>query len=139
MIEQVAPDETGRLDIMFQHDGRMWWIDVAITHAASTCTTTCRARAHTDGKAARDEEQHKRTRYHNRATPFVLESLGRPGQSAVTFIRRFATDATDGASCSTDSAWRELSSVLQAGNAQAELSAYGPGAIEAGLATLFMP
>ena len=62
MIEQAAPDEAGRLDIMFQHDGRIWWIDVAVTNASGTSGRTCRARAKKDGAAAKDEEEVKKRR-----------------------------------------------------------------------------
>ena len=93
MVEQLAPDEHGRLEIRFQHGARMWWIGVAITAAATTSERTTKAHSKADGKAAREEELVKRVRYHNRAYPFVMESLGRPGQAAASFVRRFAMDA----------------------------------------------
>ena len=127
------------MDIMFQHNVKMWWVDVAVTHAASSCLRTCRSRAQADGVAARDEERRERSRYHNRAYPFVLESLGRPGQCAKNFIRHFCVDGGEGASTSADSAWRALSTVLQSGNAQAELTAYGAGAFDSGKCFLFIP
>ena len=63
---------------------------------------------------------------------FVFDRLGRPGQCAKNFIRHFCVDGGNGASTSADSAWRALSTVLQSGNAQAEFTAYGAGAFEAG-------
>ena len=59
------------------------------------------------------------------------------GQRA--FIRRFAVDAAAGFSTSAAAAWRDLFSVLQAGNAQLELAAYVPAALEQQRCELFMP
>ena len=69
----------------------------------------------------------------------MLEASGRPGQSAQAFFRRFAVDAASGFSRSAAAAWRDMSSVLQAGNAQLELSAYGAAALEQQRCELFMP
>ena len=131
--------KNGRLDITFQHGGRAWWVDLAITSAVSTNARTCAARAQADGAAARDEEGQKRSRYHGRAYPFVVESLGRPGQQAKAFIRRFAQDCADDCSTSVAEAWCGLSCVLQASNAQAELSCYGTAGLEQGRCELFVP
>ena len=139
LCEQMCPDEAGRLDIAFHHDAKLWWVDVEVTSAVSTVERVNCFRARNVGAAARDGEQQKRARYSNRAIPFVLESNGRPGQSARAFIRRFAVDAAAGFSTSAAAAWRDLSSVLQAGNAQLELATCGPAALEQQLRELFMP
>ena len=78
-IEQVLPSENGRLDVTFVQDGKPWWVDVAATSAASSCPRTLAARAKNNGRAARDEEGVKRSRYRGLAHPFVLEAHGRPG------------------------------------------------------------
>ena len=139
LCEQLCPDEAGRLDIAFHHDAKLWWVDVEVTSAVNTVERVNIHRARHAGAAARDGEQQKRARYNNRAIPFILEANGRPGQSAQAFIRRFAADAASGFSTSAADAWRDLSSVLQSGNAQLELSAYGAAALEQQCCELFMP
>ena len=138
MIEQVLPSE-GRLDVTFVHEGTPWWIDVAITAATSENQRTLAARSEKDGRAAMDEEGVKRSRYHGRAYPFVLEAHGRPGPSALSFIRRFAKENADDTPSSAAAAWAALSSVSQAGTAQAELTAYGQGALARGAAQIWVP
>ena len=139
LCEQMCLDESGRLDIAFHHDAKLWWVDVEVTSAVSTVQRVNCIRARQAGAAAREGEHMKRVRYNNRAIPFVLEANGRPGQSAQAFIRRFAVDAASGFSRSAAAAWRDMSSVLQAGNAQLELSAYGAAALEQQRCELFMP
>ena len=123
----------------FVQDGVPWWVDVAITAAPTSCVRSLRARARTDGCAARDEEGVKRSRYHGRAVPFVLEAHGRAGPAARALIRKFCCDGFVGASESAADAWAALSSVAQAGSAQVEMTAYGQGALEGGLAEVWIP
>ena len=139
LMEQICPTERGRLDVTFVHEGTPWWVDVAITSAASSCQRSLRARAANDGRAARDEEGIKRSRYHGRAFPFVLEAHGRPGPAALSFIRKFCRDGALGASQSAADAWAALSSTSQSGTACMVLSAYGPAAIEKGVAEIWIP
>ena len=139
LVEQVLPSEHGRLDITFVQEGIPYWIDVAITSADSECQRTLPARAQNDGRAARGEEGVKRSRYHGRAQPFVLEAHGRALQAARGLIRQFCCDCAVGAPESAAEAWSAISSVSQAGSAQIELSAYGPGAIEKGIAEIWFP
>ena len=138
-MEQVLPSENGRLDVTFTDDGVPWWIDVAITSAPSACTRSMTARAKADGRAARDEEQVKRSRYHNMAYPFVLEAHGRPGPSALAFIRAFSANASTGESESAAEAWATLSSISQSGTAWIELTAYGKNALSLGRAEVWTP
>ena len=139
LMEQVLLSEDGSLNITFVHEGIPYWVDIAITSAASECAREQRARSKTDGRAARAMEAHKRSRYHGRATPFVLEAHGRAGPSARAFIGKFCCDGATGASNSAADAWSALSSVSQAGSAQLELTAYGPSAIERGIAQIWVP
>ena len=138
-MEQVMPSENGRLDITFVQDGMPRWVDFAATSAPSTCPRSLAARAKADGRAARDEEQVKRSQYHNGAQPFVLEAHGRAGPSARTFIRAFSADASNGASESAAEAWASLSSVVQSGTAWIEMTAYGKNALSRGLAEIWIP
>jgi hypothetical protein len=138
-LEQVLPEEAGRLDLVFQDAGTTVWVDVAVTSAVTTNQRALQARSRSDGVAARAEESVKRSRYHGRATPFVLEADGRPGTSAKTFIRRYSSTASEGHSISPAHAWICISSILQSGNADIELQAWGPGAISSGRVGFWMP
>ena len=138
-MEQVLPSENGRLDITFVQDGKPWWVDVAVTSASTTCPRSRAARAKADGRAARDEEGVKRSRYHQMAHPFVMEAHGRPGPAAVAFIRGFAGDCATGASQSVADAWVILSSILQSGSAWIDLKSYGNRAISNGAVEIWTP
>ena len=139
LVEQLVPEENGRMDIVFQHGGHTWWVDLAVVSAVSSNPKACAARAQADGAAARAEEGQKRTRYHGRAYPFVIEALGRPGQQTKTFIRRFVQDCADDFNTSTAEAWCALSCILQSSNALAELTCYGNQNLEQGACQLFVP
>ena len=138
-MEQVLPSEQGRLDITFMHDGVAQWIDVAITSVTSSCPRTRAVRSRKDGAAARAEEAVKRSRYRNRAQPFVLEAHGRPGRSALAFVRAFAGEAAVGASESASDAWAALSSISQSGTAWIEMTAYGKNCMSNGTAEIWFP
>ena len=138
-LEQVLPEEAGRLDLVFQDAGTTVWVDVAVTSAVTSNIRSLRARARSDGAAARAEEAIKRSRYHSRATPFVLEADGRPGASAQTFVQRYSQIASEGYSTAPAHAWTCISSMLQSGNADIELQAWGPGAISSGRVSYWMP
>ena len=138
-MEQVLPSERGRLDVVFVDEGLQYWCDVAVTSAASTCPRSLRTNANTDGAAARAEEAVKRYRYRNRAVPIVVEADGRPGPSCLAFIRKFAQNCGEEHSTSPARAWSALSSVLQAGNAEVELAAWGRNALAEGRVQFFLP
>ena len=138
-LEQVLPEESGRLDLVFQDSGTTVWVDLAVTAAATTSARTTAANARKDGGAARAEEAVKRSRYHSRATPFVLESGGRAGASALSFVRRFSRVAGEGYSTSPAHAWVCLSSAVQIGNAAIELASVGSGASPNGQITFWIP
>ena len=138
-VEQILPEEDGRLDLVFQDSGATVWVDFAITSAVTTCARTVQRNARTDGAAARAEEGVKRSRYHSRATPFVLEADGRPGVSAQTFVRRFAQVAGEGYNTSPAHAWACLSSIVQSGNAEVELAAWRTNTLTDGQVTFRVP
>ena len=112
---------------------------MAVTSATSSCCRSLEARARTDGRAARDEEGVKRSRYRGLAQPFVLEAHGRPGPAAQALIRAFSTDSALGASQSAADAWASLSSVMQSGTAWIEMTAYGKNPISSGSAQIWIP
>ena len=91
------------------------------------------------GAPARGEEQVKRSRYHNRAQPFVLEAHGRPGRSALAFVRAFAKEAVVGASESAGEARAALSTTAQSRTAWREMTAYGKDPIRRGVAEIWTP
>ena len=139
VLEQGLPDEDGRLDVVFQDDGRTYWLDFAVTNAGTNSRRHVQTNARTDGAAARAEEGVKRWRYHGRALPMVMEAGGRPGASALAFIRAYAQEADEGFSVSASHAWASLSSIIQSRTAAGILAAWGPKALHAGRIRLAMP
>ena len=87
----------------------------------------------------RAEDAVKRHRYHNKAVPIVVEADGRPGASCLAFIRKFALTCGEEHSTSPARAWTALSSVLQAGNAEVELSSWGHNAFAEGRVQYYVP
>ena len=138
-LEQVLPSERGRLDVVFVDEGLQYWCDVAVTSAVSACRRSASAYAKTDGAAARAEEAVKRYRYHCKAVPIVIEADGRPGPSCLAFIRKFARTCSEDYSASPARAWCELSSMLQAGNAEIELASWGFNALKERRVEFYLP
>ena len=52
-VEQVLPEENGRLDVVFQDCGASVWVDVPVIAAVTACERTVESNARTDGAAAR--------------------------------------------------------------------------------------
>ena len=77
-----------------------------------------------DGAAASREEDVKRARYPGPLLrPFVVEAHGRPGETAMSFLRDFAPSDPEVRSKVLADAWQSLSVVLQTANAEIALSA----------------
>ena len=128
LVEQSfphGPNTDARLDITFESGGRRIWLDVAVVTVLTADVANRIRRANVDGAAARQEEGSKRSKYQGRATPFVIEALGRPGESARSVLGRFAADQGQGVSIDVAEAWQSLSSILQAESAAIELKACG--------------
>jgi hypothetical protein len=128
LVEQCPPGSEGgesRLDITFESDGRRLWLDVAVVTVLTLSEPDVIRRARMDGAAARQEENSKKSKYKGLATPFVIESLGRPGDIARSVLGRFATDQGQGASADVAAAWQSLSAILQSESAAHELRACG--------------
>ena len=138
-LEQVLPSERGRLDIVFEDEGLQYWCDVAVTSAVSSCPRTLQARSETDGAAARAEEAVKRHRYRAKAVPIVVEADGRPGSSCLSFVRQFAGMCGESSSSCPARAWRCFSSMLQSGNAEIEIAAWGRNAVLNNLVRYHVP
>ena len=127
LIEQmVGTDQSEeRLDITFDVAGRRLWIDVAVVSPLTNSSVQRARRSRIDGAAARDEEAHKRSKYAGLATPFVVETMGRPGDSARGVLGAFATDNGAGLSADVAAAWQTVSAIVQAESAALELKANG--------------
>ena len=134
-----APERTWAIGRGVHGRGLQYWCDVAATSAATTCLRNLRANAGTDGAATRAEEAVKRYRYHNKAVPIVVEADGRPGPNCLAFIRKFAQNCGEEHSASPARAWSAISSVLQAGNAEVELAAWGHNAFAEGRVQFYVP
>ena len=98
---------------------------MAVVSPLTNSARECIRRSRTDGAAARDEEASKRSRYKGLATPFVLESMGRPGDSAKVVLGAYASGAVTSVSADVASAWQSTSAIVQAESAALELKANG--------------
>ena len=85
-----------------------------------------RRRAECDGEAARAMEDTKRLRYPGAdLVPFVVETLGRPGESAKSFLRAMAPADPEERSTVLGAVWQSISAIIQVANAEALLTAEG--------------
>ena len=120
----AAADRAGaRGDILLSIDGRMIVADVSVTHP--TCTSYVAGAAQSAGSAAEKREKEKERKYESadprgyRFVPLVVESYGRLGTKAMSFLNELATQAglagVDTAAFTTN-ALRELSVALCRGN-----------------------
>jgi len=71
-------------------------------------------------------EDTKRLRYPGAdLVPFVLETLGRPGEAAKSFLRALAPVDPEERSVVLSAAWQSISTIIQVANAEALLTAEG--------------
>ena len=128
LVEQATPvdgEPKGRLDVTLESNGRRLWIDVAVVTVMTFSETDRLRRAKIDGAAARQEESRKKAAYKGLATPFVVEALGRPGDTARSVLGRFAADQGRGLSADVSAAWQTLSAIVQSDTSALELRACG--------------
>ena len=133
LTEQFAPHwnrvrrgvmERARLDFVYDNvQGRRVYVDVAVVETRAVDPHEVRQRAATDGKAAAQEEDSKRLRYPGPSLiPFVLESMGRLGESADALLRALVpADQPDRAKI-LGAARQSLSVALQMANAELMVS-----------------
>ena len=117
--------EEARLDVAYTDtQGRRAYVDVSVTDAATVDQERLRRRARHDGAAALSQEDVKRLRYPGAdLVPFVLEALGRPGESAVALLRSVAPLEKELRGPVVGAAWQTLSALLQEELAEALLTA----------------
>ena len=117
--------EAARLDVSFvDKHGRRVFVDVSVTDAASDDKERVRRRARADGVAADAQEDVKRLRYPGAdMIPFVVEALGRPGESAIGLLRAQAPTDDAERSRALGQAWQALSVILQEELAESILTA----------------
>ena len=128
LIEQallVDGESIGRLDITLGSSGGRLWINVAVVTVMTTSVMDRLKRSRIDGAVARQEEGRKKTTYRGLTTPFVVEALGRPGDTARSILGRFAAGQGQGISADVSSAWQTLSAIVQAHTSALELRACG--------------
>ena len=131
LVEQAIAaegEEEDRLDLPLGSGGRRLWLDVAIVSVMTTNAAEGFRRAKHDGAAARHEEDAKRSRNRELATPLVIEAHGRPGDFARSVSGRFARGSELGNSTDVAKAWQSLSAIVQSESAALELrsSGYSP-------------
>ena len=113
-----------RLDVAFDDaHARRVYLDVAVVDPATADQHELRQRAARDGAAAAREEDNKRVRYPGPdLTPFVVEALGRFGDSADAFLRAMVPKGDDRAQA-LRKARQSISVLIQLANAELILSA----------------
>ena len=128
---RTGEPELARLDIATRNPvhGRTVFIDWSITCEHSTYQPRKQARSNKDGLAAMNQVDEKRRRYPpagGELVPMVFESNGRPSEEAASFIRSYghALPAAERSEV-VSTAWRQISRILQTGNAEMILSAIG--------------
>ena len=123
--------EEARLDVATRDaaTGQPIYVDWSVACEHSTYEPRRRARSNKDGLTATQRVTEKRDRYppqHGQLAPLVFESGGRPADEAISSIHSYAhglivEDRTEVLS----QTWRQISRVLQVGNAEMVLSAIG--------------
>ena len=132
--DRVLPDgrvEQARLDVCIRDPSTRQpiYVDWSVTCEHSDNAPRRQSRANNGGLAAANQVQVKRARYPpegGQLLPMVFESGGRACEEAEEFIRSYG----DGLSLADRSrvvgtAWRQISRVLQVGNAEMLISARG--------------
>ncbi len=117
--------QLARLDVAFDNAlGKRVYVDVAVTDAGTVDLHELRQRAAADGAAALRKEDRKRLRYPGpELLPFVVEALGRPGGSAMSFLKEVAPKSLEERAKALGAARQSLSALLQMGNAELLMSA----------------
>ena len=119
--------QEARLDVSFiAATGHRAYVDVSVVAASTADPERQRRRAGRDGEAARAMEDTKRLRYPGAdLVPFVFETLGRPGESAKSFLRSIAPVDAEERSQVLGAAWQSISAIIQVASAEALLTAEG--------------
>ena len=109
--------EEARLDVTFRHGALQLYADVVVCSPASTDGSRTLRNARTNGAAAEAAEKGKRRRYpHPELTPLAVETLGRLGEVAAAFARRWATREPAKRSLAIASFYRRIAAALQQHN-----------------------
>ena len=106
--------------------GRRTYVDVSVVAASTVDVERRRRRAQAEGQAAKAMEDTKRLRYPGAdLVPFVLEALGRPGESAMSLLRSLAPiDPAERGRC-LGAAWQSIATITHTALAESLVSAEG--------------
>jgi len=136
VVNAWSSEEAGlaRLDVVFSHEGKTSYVDVAVVNAFTTDADELPRRAQSDGRAASLEVSSKRTRYKPSLNPscglvpFVVEALGRPAPETAELLRSVAPSHPGLRARELGAAWQDLSCLIQGRLAEALSSAEHPSA-----------
>ena len=112
------------------------YADVVVSHPVTSTARHLRANAYRDGSQAAGKERTKRLRYSLDVLPLAVETYGRWGGAAVSFLRELARQvATEDAALAHLGRWAaaalmsrwftSLAVCLQAANARSAADAFG--------------
>ena len=122
----AAGSVDARLDVVFHSRSTRVCADVAIAAAKSEDQERQSRRARNDGAAAAEAEKRKRIRYpHPDLQPIAVEALGRMGEGAQAFARKWATKRQDQRPAAITDFYAAVGATLQRHNADLILAAYG--------------
>jgi hypothetical protein len=125
--QRTLPDgtvEEARLDVTFRHEAVQLYVDVVVCSPVSTDTSRTLRNATTNGAAAEAAEKGKRRRYpYPELSPLAVETLGRLGEVAAAFARRWATREPSKRSSAVASFHRRVAAALQQHNGDMLLAA----------------
>ena len=115
--------EHARMDLVFNLDGSVTYLDVSIV-APSSCNPSLVSAASTKpGLTAKRAEKNKFDRYpHINLVPSILETTGRPGPHARKFISYLMRDAENPPLAIRDT-WSAIQSVLHSAISKQQLTA----------------
>ena len=115
--------EHARVDLVFNLNGSVTYVDVSIVAPFSCNPSLVSAASTKPGLMAKRAEKTKFDRYpYNNLVPFILETTGRPGPHAKKFIGYLFRDA-DNPPLAIRDTWSTIQSVLHSAISKQQLTA----------------
>ena len=115
--------EHARMDLVFNFNGSITYLDVSIVAPFSCSPSLVSAASTKPGLMAKRAEKTKFDRYpHINLVPFILETTGRPGPHARKFINYLLRDA-DNPPIAVRDTWSTIQSVLHSAISKQQLTA----------------
>ena len=122
-VLSIGQTEHARMDLVFNLNGSVTYLDVSIVAPFSCSPSLVSAASTKPGHMAKRAEKTKFDRYpHINLVPFILETTGRPGPHARKFINYLLRDA-DNPPIAVRDTWSTIQSVLHSAISKQQLTA----------------